>query len=108
MSVGGIGIIGANVSNSKGTSIAAAGISSTNNVSNSTGTSNAGIGISGSNITNSLGTSFTGSGLVATGSASYCRGKRDGGTAINAAIAIACTVDGTGTVTSPSKHLGTP
>ena len=48
-------------------------------------------------------------GLVATAAAPVTAvAKVDGGTAINAATAIGCTVDGTGTVTSASKHLGTP
>ena len=58
---------------------------------------------------NCEGTSTSGSfGLSATGTASSCRGQRNGGVAISAGIAIGCTVNGTGTVTSANKFLGTP
>ena len=78
-------------------------------VINSTGISSVGRGILCSTATHSEGTSVTGgAGLIATGTASFCRGKRDGGTALSAGIAIGCTVDGTGTVNSAQKHLGTP
>jgi hypothetical protein len=78
-------------------------------VINSTGVAAAGAGIAASTATHCEATSTTGAaGLSVIGAASFCRAKRDGGVAINAGIAIACTVNGTGTVTSPSKHLGTP
>ena len=76
-------------------------------VCNCTGAAASGNGILASNVSNSTGTSTAATGIIAT-TASFCRGKRDGGVAISASIAIGCTVDGTGTVSSAQKHLGTP
>ena len=78
-------------------------------VINSTGVAVAGVGIVADTAAHCDGTSTTGaSGMNVTGAASFCNGKRDGGVAITAGIAIGCGVTGNGTVSSPSKHLGTP
>ena len=105
----GTGITATDVTNCRGSSTSNIGISATN-VSNSSGTSSSGIGILASgNVTNSNGTSTTGaSGISTTGTASFSRGTRNGGVAINATIAIGCTVSGSGTVSSANKFLGTP
>lgn len=97
------------VENCRGVAIAGIGLFG-GNVSNSDGTSSTGIGLSASiSATGCSGTSTSGPfGLQVTGTASFCRGKRDGGTAMSAGIAIGCTVNGTGTVTSANKFLGTP
>lgn len=100
-----------NASNCNGTSGSSGnGLSCAGNVSNSTGTSYYGVGITcNGNVTNSTGTSTSGNyGMNIVGTASFCRGKRNGGVAIQATIAIGCTVDGSGTIISAQKHLGTP
>ena len=75
---------------------------------NCTGVANGGRGIFADHlITNCEGTSTSGIGL-SSGTASFSRGKRDGATAIAAPITIGCTVNGTGTVASAQKFLGTP
>ena len=105
------------------------GISSAGVVSNSIGQAVAGEGISAVTAENSKGISSTGYGLQTTGTASGCTGQTNNGTvaldaatanmcrgirstggiAIQAPIAIGCSVSGAGaTVSSPSKHLGTP
>lgn len=86
------------------------GLSCAGNATNCTGISNAGSGLTCvGNATNCTGSSDSGAfGMNVAGTASFCRGKRNGGVAIQATIAIGCTVDGTGTVTSAQKHLGTP
>lgn len=102
-----------NAHNSTGTSTSSTGINCVN-ASNCTGTSNLWFGIySRGNASNCTGISIAPTtagvkGLQAFGTASYCRAKRNGGVAIEAAIAIGCTVDGTGTVFAAQKHLGTP
>ncbi|WP_367870517.1 hypothetical protein [Luteolibacter sp. Populi] len=104
-------------------------ISSTGVVSNSIGQAVAGEGIFAGTAENSKGISSTGYGLQTTGTSSGCTGQTNNGTvaldaatanmcrgirstagiAIQAGIAIGCTVSGAGaTVSSPSKHLGTP
>jgi len=74
----------------------------------SVGTTFGSDGIAAGIISNSYGTSIAGTGITSGGTVSYCRAKRDGGVAINATIAVGCTVSGTGTVSSSQKHLGTP
>jgi hypothetical protein len=77
--------------------------------SNCQGSSTSNIGLFAESAQNCYGSSSSGSsGLLVSGTASFCRGKRNGGIAIQAGIAVACTVDGTGTVSSTQKHLGTP
>jgi hypothetical protein len=109
VAVSGAGIFALNVGGSKGYSSSGIGISAYN-VSNSTGSSSSGTGIDARmNVTNCVGSSILGPyGITTTGAASYCRGRSDSGVAIQAAIAVACTVEGTGTISSPQKHLGTP
>jgi hypothetical protein len=106
--VAGVGVQGGDVSNSTGTSTSGTGLIAAD-ATNSRGTSISGAGLSATNALNCQGASSSGTfGLTVTGTASFCRGTRNLGTAINAAIAIGCTVNGTGTVTSAEKHLGTP
>jgi hypothetical protein len=102
------GIGGTTITNSVGSSVSGVGIGATS-VSNCQGSSTSGVGIIADTALNSYGNSSSGSaGLQVSGTASFCRGSRDGGVAIQAGIAVACTVDGTGTVSSTQKHLGTP
>lgn len=102
------GIGGTNISNSSGQSAGGPGIQASL-VLNCHGTSTSNYGIFAAIAQNSYGSSISGSsGLQISGTASYCQGKRNGGVAIQAGIAVACTVDGTGTVSSLQKHLGTP
>lgn len=102
------GIEGLTVSNSVGSSVSGPGITA-KSASNCNGSSTSNVGLFAESAQNSYGSSSTGSsGLIASGTASFCRGKRDGGIAILAGIAVACSVDGTGTVSSIQKHLGTP
>jgi hypothetical protein len=76
---------------------------------NSTGISNLSIGLQAETATGCYGRSISGTGMSVSGTATSCRGSRPGGTAINAGIAVACTVPaGGGTITSAQKHLGTP
>lgn len=61
--------------------------------------------------TGCVGSTATGGFGLSTGTANSCRGIRtgDAGVAIQATIAIGCTISGTGAiVSSPNKHLGTP
>lgn len=97
-------------SNCQGTSNSGVGLLCSQAAMHCSGTSTSGVGlIANGTATNCFGTSTSGStGLQCLGAASFCRGKRDGGTAINAPITVACTVSGTGTITSASKQLGTP
>ncbi len=104
----GNGIVAAIVSNSYGRSGTCNGIQSSGSVTNSIGSSSSGIGLQAGRATNSEGTSATGPfGMQVFGTASFCNGARPGGVAVSAAIAIACTAT-SGTISSPSKHLGTP
>lgn len=48
------------------------------------------------------------SSINCSGTVSFSRAQRNGGVAIQAGIAVACTFNGTGTVSSTQKHLGTP
>ena len=77
-------------------------------VVHSTGVAALGIGVNGAIGIHCEGTATSGGGVNLTGTATFCQGKRDGGTAIGAPVAIGCTVNGTGTVTSANKFLGTP
>jgi hypothetical protein len=133
ISTGDIGLkCDGNITNCTGTSNNADGIYCDGNAHNSTGTSTNSTGINCVNASNCTGTSYqwfglysrgnatncTGisadpanagiRGLQAFGTASYCRARRDGGIALLATIAIGCTVEGSGTVSSSQKHLGTP
>lgn len=104
------GISAQEVSGSRGTSASGIGIYALGPVANSTGTSVSSTGIYGNqSVSNSTGTSSSGPfGLRAGGSASFSVGQRNGGVAIQAESAIACSVIGSGTVTSDKKFLGTP
>jgi hypothetical protein len=107
------GITAREISHSSATSVQAAGISSSGSVSHSFAQSATATALlCTGNVSNSVGTSFgtqpNNVGIFASGTASFCRGSRDGGVAISATIAIGCTVNGTGTVSSSQKHLGTP
>lgn len=86
------------------------GLSVAGNALNCRGTSYSGNGLTCSgNATNCTAMSeFGNTAMNVAGTASFCRAKRNGGVAIQATIAIGCTVDGTGTITSAQKHLGTP
>jgi len=97
------------VDNCRGIAVSGSGLQGIA-VSNSRGTSTFGRGLAGTTVFNCEGISTSGTlGLDATnGTASFCRARRDGGVALLAANAIGCTVIGTGTVTAPSKTLGTP
>ena len=102
-----------NATNCTGSSSAAgSALRCVGNATNCTGNSYAvlnGIGLSvQGNATNCTGSSATLPGIVCQGTATSCRGKRNGGVAIQANIAVACTVDGSGTVYAASKFLGTP
>lgn len=103
-----------NATNCTGRSLTAGvtGLDCRGNATNCTGLSGAaanGIGLRVlGNATNCYGFSLSLPAIFCNGTATSCRGKRDGAVAIQAAIAIACTVEGTGTVFAPSKHLGTP
>ncbi len=101
ISVGSAGISGGVVLNCQGVSVSGAGINA-GQASNSSGFSTSGNGLSAvENVTNCSGTSTSGPfGMNVNGTASFCRGQRDGGIAIQAGLAISCTVDGTGTITS--------
>ena len=104
------GVIGSStVENCRGIAVSGTGVQGFC-VSNSRGTSTSGTGLVGNSAFNCEGFSTSGSfGLSSPlGTASSCRGKRDGGTAISAGIAIGCTVNGTGSVSSAQKFLGTP
>jgi len=102
------GIEGLTFSNSGGSSVSGQGITA-RLASNCQGSSTSNIGLFAESAQNCYGSSSSGSsGLLVSGTASFCRGKRNGGIAIQAGIAVACTVDGTGTVSSTQKHLGTP
>jgi hypothetical protein len=104
----GAGVQSAQVSNCRGTSTSGAGIAATQ-VQNSRGISTSAIGLSAANALNCQGESTSGAfGLQASSTAAFCRGKQDAGTAISAPIAAGCTVNGTGTVNSINKSLGTP
>ena len=114
LTCGADGIVADAVRNSFGESVGTAasndGIDAAN-VIDSKGVAIAGVGILADMAANCEGTSTSGTaGLSVIGTASFCSGKRDGGVAINAGIAIGCSVliGGTGTVTSPGKFLGTP
>lgn len=94
--------------NCRGIAVAGGGIQSLS-ANNCIGTSTSGTGLAATTAHNCQGTSTSGGfGISLSGTASFCRGKRDGGVAISATITIGCTVNGTGTVTSPNKFLGTP
>ena len=77
-------------------------------VQNSEATSQDAVAIKAVNATNCRALSVSGTtALEVSGTASFCNASRTGGVAIQASIAIGCTV-GSGTVTSAQKHLGTP
>jgi hypothetical protein len=103
-----------NATNCTGRSITAGatGLDCRGNATNCTGLSGPaanGIGLRVlGNATNCYGLSLSLPAILCSGTATSCRGKRDGAVAIQAAIAVSCTVEGTGTIFAPSKHLGTP
>lgn len=102
------GIVADIATNSTGQSTSGIGLNAVSAL-NCTGTSVSAIGMSAQTATNCAGNTTSGSiGLSASGTASSCRGRRDGGIAINAGIAIGCSVSGTGTINSANKFLGTP
>ncbi len=104
----GKGIEAGTASNCHGTSVSANGVSVVM-ASNSTGVSTSGVGLGGSNAHHCFGSSVSGAfGLTVNGTASFCRGSRNGGVALQANVAIGCSVIGTGTVSSTNKFLGTP
>lgn len=123
----GNGITAEVASNSSGQAVSAAGLFASDTATNCTGVSTSGIGLQTDTALNCTGTSTSGTGLSAgqaqnctaisstgtqallvNGTAQNCRAVRNGGVAINAGIAVACTVSGSGTVTAPQKFLGTP
>ncbi len=94
-----------------GTSSSAIGLQANESATGCSGTSTSATGLSTTTAFNCYGISTSGtSGLSVIGTANTCRGKRDGGSAITATIAIGCTVNGSGTVTTAAgnKFLGTP
>jgi len=104
----GSGVEALQAMNCTGTSSSGTGLVA-QNATNCEGISTSGTGLTAENATNCFGGSTSGAfGLNILGTASFCRAQRNGGTAIVATIAIGCTVNGTGTVTSGQKHLGTP
>ena len=107
-STSGRGIEASVAMNCRGSSSSGNGIFA-GTATNCNGNSSSGVGLAAQNATNCFGQSSTGAaGLDANpGTASYCRGERNGGRAIDAGIAIGCTVV-TGTVSSANKFLGTP
>ena len=99
------GVNAQNTTNCIGTSTSGIGLTTTNAI-NCSGTSTSSVGLRADNATNCTGTSTSGSsGMSVLGTAHTCRGQRDGGIALTA---IGCTVNGTGTVSSANKFLGTP
>ncbi|MBK8478444.1 MAG: hypothetical protein IPL39_19800 [Opitutaceae bacterium] len=105
----GYGLEAGNAANCTGESQSGTGLSA-GNASNCTGQTNSGsYGLNASgNATNCTGFNTTGAyGLNAGGTASFCSGGRPSGTALQASIAVACTAI-SGSITSPSKQLGTP
>lgn len=107
ISINGYGINAENVINSQGRSAGGIGLAAII-ASNCDGRSDTNTGLTCNVASNCRRVTTTGSyGLTASGTASYCVGLNSGGVAIQAAIAIGCTTI-SGTVRSPSKHLGTP
>jgi len=129
---GNTAIVGKIISNCIGETVntvvaSAAAINASSSADNCTGVAVSGVGVSAVNAHNCHGTSSSGNGLVASnasncsgtstsgaagidanpGTASFCRGQRVSGIAIDAGIAIGCTVV-SGTVNSANKFLGTP
>ena len=125
-----IGISAVTATNCSGDAASTYGISCNGNAINCSGSSYNGTGLSCySNATNCSGTSVSSngfecrgnatnctgstnntnySGISVDGTASFCRGENtNGGRALYAAIAIGCT-SVRGTISSPSKQLGTP
>ena len=107
-SIGYIGLFAETANNCTGKSTSDSGLKCFGVATNCSGTATTGEGLTCTgNATNCAGTSSTGaSGMNVTGTASFCRGTRPGGTAIQAAIAVACTSGG-GTIIG-NKQLGTP
>jgi len=107
ISINGYGINAENAINSQGKSTGGIGLSAVT-ASNCSGRSGTNTGLSCNVASNCRGVTTTGAyGLTASGTASFCVGLNSGGVAIQATIAIGCTTI-SGTVSSPSKHLGTP
>lgn len=106
-SYSGYGLGARTATNCIGTSIEGIGLSATS-ATNCYGTSSDEIGFYVETATNCYGTSQNGfMGMQILGTGSFCRGSRTGGTAISGGVLIGCTTSG-GTISSPSKHLGTP
>lgn len=94
--------------NCQGVSVAGPGVAAYN-ASNCRGQSTSGNGLVCDSATNCVGESVSGAaGISVTGTASFCRGLRNGGVAIDASLAIGCTVEGSGTVSAGQRFLGTP
>jgi hypothetical protein len=110
ISTSAIGLLASgSASGSSGTSTSAIGLQANESATGCSGTSTTATGLSTVMAFNCYGFSTSGTaGLSVIGTANSCRGKRDGGTAITAPITIGCSVNGTGSITSASKHLGTP
>lgn len=105
----GVGLSAVNASNCTGTSSTGNGLSVTQNANTCHGSSSTAIGLSaGGNAHDCSATSTSGAqGMLVSGTAAFCRARRDGGTALSCTIAVACTVNGTGTISATSKQLGT-
>ncbi|HJT80787.1 MAG TPA: hypothetical protein VJ719_06280 [Chthoniobacterales bacterium] len=102
------GVDASQANNCRGSSNSGTGLTASF-ATNSSAVSQTGVGLSATTAHNCLGTSVSGpAGMNIVGTASFCRGSRANGTAINAHIAIGCTVS-FGTINAPGgKFLGTP